>query len=96
MGIKHSEFSKMIFESIDNLFAEEIGPVAPILCEESLNEWIRELKNSGQRVGLKTIPLYVNRLANQIEDPVNRNKFTDAVYEIEALKFFKLSNGGNK
>lgn len=96
MGIKHSEFSKMIFGHIDDLFAEEIGPVAPFLCEESLIEWVKELKESGGRVGLKTIPLYVDKLAKHIEDPANRKKFTDGVYEIDALKFFKLSSGGDK
>ena len=92
MEIVHSEFSKIIFDRIDELFANEIGPVAPILCEETIIEWVKEIKSSGQRVSLKTIPSYVEKLANQIDDPKNRQDFIDAVYEIEAIQFYKNSH----
>ena len=92
MGIKHSEFSKIIFEHIDDLFANEVGPVAPILCEETLSEWVSEMKHSSQRVCLKTIPLYVEKLANHIDNKNDREIFVNAVFEIDAIKFYKNSH----
>ncbi len=89
MGIKHTEFSKMIFEHIDELFAEQIGPVAPMLCEEALEEWIKEVKSNDQRVGIKVIPLYINKLMAHIDNEAGRQQFKDAVYEIEVLKLYK-------
>lgn len=91
MEIVHSEFSKMIFDHIDELFTNEIGPVAPILCQETLDEWVTELKQASMRVTLKSIPIYVNKLASQIDDRHNREKFINAVFEIDALKFYKNS-----
>ncbi|MBX2807662.1 MAG: hypothetical protein KTR20_03435 [Cellvibrionaceae bacterium] len=86
MKIKHSEFSKILFKKIDDLFADEVGPVAMILCEEVLVEWARETHKKQQRLGLRDIHTYIDKLSVKIEDQHSRKRFLAAVYEIETLK----------
>lgn len=91
MDVQQNDFLKAIFLKIDDLFADEIGPVASILCEEVKSEWIRDLKNRGQRPGLRNMPIYVQKLSKLIEDEQNQQTFLDSVFEIDALRLFNKS-----
>ena len=91
MDISQNEFLSGIFENIDDLFADEIGPVAPILCEEVITEWEADLLKRGQRPGLRNIPIYVQKLSRLIEDEHNREIFLDSVFKIDALSLFNKS-----
>ncbi len=91
MDVQQNDFLRAIFLKIDDLFANEIGPVAPILCEEVKTEWINKLTEKGQRPGLRNMPLYVHRLSKLIEDESNQKIFLDSVFEIEALSLFNKS-----
>jgi hypothetical protein len=91
MDIDHNEFLKHMFTDIGELFAEEVGPVAHILCEEVKEEWEGNLLKKGQRPGLRNMPVYVHKLSLLIEDPQNRKKFLDSVFSIEALSLFNKS-----
>jgi len=89
MDVQQSDHLESIFLIIDDLFADEIGPVAPILCEEVRSEWMRSLDDKAQRPGLRNIPVYVRKLSLHIEDEGNRKIFLDAVFAIDSLRPFK-------
>lgn len=74
---------------IEDLFADEIGPVAQILCEESKQYWLEKVKKNGHKPSLRNIYLYINHLALSIEDEDSRKKFIDSVYSIESLQVLK-------
>ena len=84
-----NDYAKSIFEHIDDCFTDEIGPVAPILCEEAVLEWQQELEQLGQQRSLRSIPLYIEKLANNISDPVDKERFRSAAFDIDALRIFK-------
>lgn len=88
MDLQQNDFLNPIFLKIEDLFADEIGPVASILCEEVKAEWISDLCNKGQRPGFRNIPIYVQKLSKLIEDEHNKKTFLDAVFEIDALNLF--------
>lgn len=89
MGTDSSDFLKSILEKIDDYFADEIGPVAAILCEESRAFWIQKVKRQNVRPGLRNIYFYVNQLATHIDDEQAKKVFLDKVYSIESLKILK-------
>jgi hypothetical protein len=91
MDIDNNDFLRAIYIKINDLFAEEIGPVGPILCEETRDKWETDLDKKGQRPGLRNMPIYVHKLAVLIEDEDNRQKFLNSVFEIEALSLFNKS-----
>jgi 16S rRNA C967 or C1407 C5-methylase (RsmB/RsmF family) len=78
-----------IIAQIDDLFAEEIGPVAAILCPEAKEAWTARVEKQGKRLGLRNIYVYVNHLASSLDNPKDKQRFTDAVYDIEMLRFLK-------
>lgn len=86
MGTDSSDFLKSILLKIDDLFADEIGPVAAILCDESREFWLEKLKRQNMRPGLRNIYLYINHLGASIEDDKDRQQFIENVYNIESLK----------
>ena len=88
MDITQNEFLNDIFVRINDFFADEVGPVAHILCEEVKAEWESDLLKRGQRPGLRNLPDYVQKLSRLIEDDQNRQVFLDSVFQIEALAIF--------
>ena len=91
MEIDQNQFLTGIFNTINELFANEIGPVANFLCDEVKAEWEDELQKRGLRPGLRNIPIYVNKLSRHIEDEENRQIFLDSAFQIDALALFKES-----
>lgn len=91
MDIDQNDFLRGIYSNITELFAEEVGPVAHILCEEVKDEWEGGLLSKGQRPGLRNMPVYVHKLSLLIEDPQHRKKFLDSAFSIEALSLFNKS-----
>lgn len=83
------DYAKAIFGHIDDCFTDEVGPVAAILCKETRIAWAKELKDQDVRRTLKTVPLYIDKLAEQIEDPEDRQRFLVAAYSIDALRYHK-------
>lgn len=88
MGINHSKLSKMLFSHIEQLLAEEVGPVAPFLCEDTTQVWIRQLKAANRKPGIKDILSYAELLSKNIDNEADRAKFMAAVGEIEVLKLY--------
>ena len=88
MDTDQNQFLSGIFSTINDLFANEVGPVAIFLCDEVRIEWEDELLQRGQRPGLRNIPVYVNKLSRHIEDEDNRKRFLDAAFQIKALALF--------
>ncbi len=88
MDTDQNQFLSGIFSTINDLFANEVGPVAIFLCDEVKIEWEDELLQRGQRPGLRNIPVYVNKLSRHIEDEANRRRFLDAAFQIKALALF--------
>ncbi len=84
-----NELLNDILSRIFDLFAEEVGPVAPILCDEVRSDWEENLHTKGQKPGLRHIPNFVHQLSLMIEDENNRKTFVTAVFKIEALSLFK-------
>lgn len=83
------DFTRAILDKINDQLLDEIGPVALVLCDEAEGEWIAELESKKIRKNLRSVLLYVERVALYIEDPEKREIFTDAVYEINGLKGYK-------
>jgi hypothetical protein len=79
----------VIFEQIETLFMDQVGPIAPILAQEALNDWVAELSAAGQKPSLRNISSYIERLAKQVIDPSDRIVFIESVFEISALKPYK-------
>lgn len=88
MGQDNS-FIDEILETIDDFFAEEIGPVAVILCAESKDEWIDKLSRQSKRPSLRNVYIYVNLLAAAIDDDQAKKQFIDNVYSIKSLEIMK-------
>ncbi len=88
MHVDENDFLGDIFQAINEFFAEEVGPVAYILCEEVKDEWEGSLDRKGQRPGLRNMPVYVHKLSLLIEDKDHRKKFLDSAFAIEALRLF--------
>lgn len=84
-SIQLGEFAKVIFDQVEELFMDEVGPVAPILCEEALRSWVNELEQNQQRPSLRNIHLYINKLSSELGDLDKRTAFVNRVYSIEAL-----------
>lgn len=89
MAIDKNGYAKELFEKIDDLFIDQVGPIGLILCEESTEEWYQELKSKGVKISLRHVPVYVGKLAAHIEEPVSKNIFINAVYELESMNPYK-------
>ncbi len=88
MSIQHSKLSKMLFGHIEELLAEEVGPVAPFLCEDTIKIWVGNLRKENRKAGIKDIPYFAELLSEHIENKQDRAKFISAVREIEVLKLY--------
>lgn len=89
MGNQNDSFLDEILEKVDDFFAEEIGPVAAILCAESKDYWSSKLQQQNKQPGLRSIHIYVNHLATSIEDQQAKQRFIDNVYSLGALNMLK-------
>jgi len=83
------DFTRSILDKINDSLLDEIGPVALVLCEEAEREWNDELEKKKIRKNLRSILLYIDRIALYIDNPDRRENFTNAVYEINGLKGYK-------
>jgi len=83
------DFTRSILDKINDSLLDEIGPVAFVLCEEAEREWNDELEKKQIRKNLRSILLYIDRIALYIDNPDRRESFTNAVYEINGLKGYK-------
>lgn len=77
---------QIIITQIDEYLAEEIGPVASILSEESLDYWKERLSAHGKAPGLRNLHIYVNKLANSLDDDAAKRIFLDKVLKIDAFR----------
>ena len=75
----------VIFEQIEALFMDQVGPIASILAQEALDDWVAELSATKQKPSLRNISSYIERLAEQIINPSDRIVFIESVFEISAL-----------
>lgn len=78
-----------ILEKISDLLAEEVGPVASLLAEESLAYWKQKLRGQNQKPGLRNIYIFINHLALSLDSEDAKKRFIDGVYEIESLQVLK-------
>lgn len=86
----------VIFEQIETLFMDQVGPIAPILAQEALDNWVAALSAENQKPSLRNISGYIERLADQIVSPPDRIVFIESVFEISALTPYKsLYKGAN-
>lgn len=88
MGIQHSKLSEMLFGHIEELLAEEVGPVAPFLCEDTIKIWVSNLRRENRKPSIKNIPYFAELLSEHIENTDDRARFIAAVREIEVLKLY--------
>lgn len=91
MGLESNGQLRAILEKIDELFADEIGPVAAIICDETLENWLQDIEQRGRQPSLRSMPSYAHKLSQHIDDEASRRAFVDAVFEIEALGLFKTT-----
>ena len=78
-----------VMDKVDDFFADEMGPVAMILCEEAKSYWLDKCQKQQKNPGLRNMHIYVNYLAQNISDEKDKKRFMDRVYSIESLKIFK-------
>jgi acyl dehydratase len=88
MGIQHSKLSEMLFGHIEELLAEEVGPVAPFLCEDTIKIWATNLRKENRKPSIKNIPYFAELLSEHIDNQEDRARFIAAVHEIEVLKLY--------
>ena len=86
MTASAGEFAKKIIESIDELFTDQVGPIAPILAEEAFVSWQADIGGNLHYSSIKSIGKYIDQLAVHIDNDSDRQAFLNAVYSIEALK----------
>lgn len=84
----------VIFEKIELLFMDQVGPIASIIAQEELEKWLSDLSSNNQKPSLRNIPGYVERLADQILTPQDRTVFIESVFAINALLPFKSAYQG--
>lgn len=83
------DYTQAIIEQINTLLIDEIGPVAMVLCEDAEDEWNSELVAHNVRRNLRSVLLYVDKVALFIDDVASKDNFIKGVYEINGLKGFK-------
>ena len=88
MTVQHSKLSEMLFGHIEELLAEEVGPVAPFLCEDTIKIWAAKLREKKRKASIKDIPYFAELLSEHIENKTDRARFIAAVHEIEVLKLY--------
>ena len=86
MTASAGEFARKIIESIDELFIDHVGPIAPILAEEAFSTWQAEIGGNLHYSSIKSISKYIDQLAAHIDNDSDRQAFLNDVYSIEALK----------
>lgn len=88
MNPNAGEFTKRIIDHVNNLFTDQVGPIASLLAEEALSEWQAQLGGNLRISSLKSIKAYINLLAVHIDNNTDRQAFLEAVYSIDAIKFY--------
>ncbi|GAB4194953.1 MAG: hypothetical protein Tsb002_27000 [Wenzhouxiangellaceae bacterium] len=89
MNTGAGEFAQKIIDHINELFTDQVGPIAAILTEEAYQDWQQHENANKRTTSLKSITGYIRRLANYIEVDNDRQAFLNAVYSIEAIQFYK-------
>lgn len=92
MSTNTGEFTKKIIESINELFTDQVGPIAAILAEEAFDEWQAQLGGNLRISCLKNIKTYINLLAKHIDNAADQQAFFDAVYSNDMIKHYSESN----
>lgn len=81
--------AKAIFDQIEILFVDHVGPIAAVLTQEAMAAWVKQLKEDNQKPSLRNISGYIKLLVNEISDPDDSAAFINSVYEIKALVHYK-------
>ncbi|MEE9366339.1 MAG: hypothetical protein V3W44_06595 [Dehalococcoidales bacterium] len=89
MDDQQNGFVENTLTAIDELFANEIGPVAPILAEETCEQWLAEIAREGRQPRLRTLLVYISMLAEHIDDEKNRQQFLNAAHSIDAFIIYR-------
>lgn len=95
MITKDGGSTNKIFGLIEELYLNQIGPIAVVITQEALQAWVEDLKSKNEKPSLRNISGYIERLATEITDLADRRAFVDAVYEIQALSHYKHHYTGN-
>lgn len=82
-------FAKTIFDQIELLYIDVLGPIAGIIAQEALDDWSADLKLKGLKPSLRHISGYIDMLVLEINDDVDRENFINSVFEIKALILYK-------
>lgn len=89
MDMTQRDYTQTIIEQINTLLIDEIGPVAMVLCDDAEDEWGAELEKLKLRKNLRSVLMYVDKVALFIDDTASRDNFIKSVYEINGLKGYK-------
>lgn len=81
--------AKKIFDQIEALYIEQVGPIAAVLVDEALETWIKEMGTLGRKPSLRNIPSYLAILEKDISNEKDRKVFINAVFDIKALEHYK-------
>lgn len=89
MAIAITGNAKAIFDRIEHLYIEQVGPIGTILVGEALDAWSLQLTESGQKPSLRNISGYLSILEKDISSLADKKYFINAVFEIKALEHYK-------
>ena len=90
MGHEYSEALATLIAKIDDLFTDEVGPVADFLCEEARDYWLEKLAIQSKKPSIASLHIYIGKLARSLEDDhVSRTRFTDRVFDIDSLQYLR-------
>lgn len=89
MAIAVGGFAKTIFDQIELLYLDHVGPIAAIIVQEALETWAADLKSQNLKPSLRNISGYLTLLAKEISDESDQKKFITSVFEIQALSHYK-------
>lgn len=81
--------AKAIFDRIESLFIDQVGPIGAILAQEAIDLWSEQLAESDQKPSLRNISGYLSLLEKDIINPDDKKSFIEAVFEIKALEHYK-------
>ena len=55
--------AETIFDQIEFLYVDQVGPIGSVLIQESLNTWMADLRSKNLKASLRHIPRYLEILA---------------------------------
>ena len=87
MAETESDGVQQIFKMINEYFAEEIGPVAPVLCQEAKNAWFDQLRSQSTRPSLHNLDDYIDLLKAHIDNELSQRRFDKNLKTIKALSY---------